>query len=711
MTTQEFQFPSFNTTEQANQSQTGFTKFQQDQIYSLIQKELTRGILNLQESISKYNFAYDAKMMSKFQSIEIKLKEIGEKLAIISDSTNVLNIKITKIDDLSNNISKIKDQITSQEIRLNNTTKDLGEACYKYDKMYLDNLILPGQIGECCKFKNLREFLDFCVNQFGQFEIFKAKNIVDLKSYKEKIELLIGRFNKQFENFNKASYDFTNLKVAETKEYINEIIANINSRFPELKIENSNYFLDIKNEIKNLIKERENLKEFKLDVTKLLDANFRKVQDSNNETSSKIGEYKTEFAKIKRNFIDIAEFIKDVRFKKNINNEISSAQLKKLSNSLIKDNNYNFSQEKVDSIHNIKVDELIEDITVKDNYTPHKIKRNQSAQSLCSLSPREKKASKLTKIYEEEANLPNNNSNSRSEDSSNSMSNTESDKDMCITNLKEINIIDNIKNKSETVSNSSNKKLTSHPNFQITTGGVGYSDSKQNEHKSKSSNLPKIKGFNGNKLNNSNSETFIKKNQLIQHLLEKNEKRLNDIELNTKLKLIEIENKLNTYIPCNTNPQESNRNDIEQSEHIATSPNRKKDILMTQTPINLIMNNNYGEHLSSTNFKNYLNFHPSKIRTKQKQYSFSKIPNDPNRIHLFEMRSGSGESEDKIKKGIKRNNKSIMTIPVSKILSFDKDNNNISNTGITSNLSSHFLKPLKNCLENIPQINPLKNNN
>ena len=97
MTTQEFQFPSFNTAEQANQSQTGFTKFQQDQIYSLIQKELTRGILNLQESISKYNFAYDAKMMSKFQSIETKVKEIGEKLATISDSTNVLNIKITKI--------------------------------------------------------------------------------------------------------------------------------------------------------------------------------------------------------------------------------------------------------------------------------------------------------------------------------------------------------------------------------------------------------------------------------------------------------------------------------------------------------------------------------------------------------------------------------------------------------------------------------------
>ena len=330
MTTKEFQFRQFDLNDSnINNDVSEFTQAQQDQVYSIVRKELTRDILNLQESISKYNFAYDAKMNNKFVDIEKKMQTINDKIAEVSNSVNILSIKITKIEENATNISKIKDQLTSQEIRLNNTTKDLGEACYKYDKMYLDNLILPGHIGDCCKFKNLREFLDYSVNQFGQFDLYKEKNTVDLKTYKERIEILIGKFNKQFENFNKASYDFTNLKIAEVKEYIKEIAMTINAKFPEIQIKNSNYFMDAKKEINNLMKERDDLKSFKNEIVTMLDANYKKVTDSNVETSNKIGEYKTEFAKIKRNFLDIAEFIKDVRFKKNINNEaISSNQLK-----------------------------------------------------------------------------------------------------------------------------------------------------------------------------------------------------------------------------------------------------------------------------------------------------------------------------------------------------------------------------------------------
>ena len=137
MTTKEFQFRQFDLNDSnINNDVSEFTQAQQDQVYSIVRKELTRDILNLQESISKYNFAYDAKMNNKFVDIEKKMQTINDKIAEVSNSVNILSIKITKIEENATNISKIKDQLTSQEIRLNNTTKDLGEACYKYDKMY-----------------------------------------------------------------------------------------------------------------------------------------------------------------------------------------------------------------------------------------------------------------------------------------------------------------------------------------------------------------------------------------------------------------------------------------------------------------------------------------------------------------------------------------------------------------------------------------------
>ena len=99
MTTKEFQFRQFDLNDSnINNDVSEFTQAQQDQVYSIVRKELTRDILNLQESISKYNFAYDAKMNNKFVDIEKKMQTINDKIAEVSNSVNILSIKITKIE-------------------------------------------------------------------------------------------------------------------------------------------------------------------------------------------------------------------------------------------------------------------------------------------------------------------------------------------------------------------------------------------------------------------------------------------------------------------------------------------------------------------------------------------------------------------------------------------------------------------------------------
>jgi hypothetical protein len=48
----------------------------------------------------------------------------------------------------------------SIDIRLNSFQKEFSNACYKYDKIYLENLHLPGTIGENCTYKNLRDYIE-----------------------------------------------------------------------------------------------------------------------------------------------------------------------------------------------------------------------------------------------------------------------------------------------------------------------------------------------------------------------------------------------------------------------------------------------------------------------------------------------------------------------------------------------------------------------
>lgn len=80
----------------------------------------------------------------------------------ISEDTQYSKNKADQVADLITNFRKTNDQVMSLDIRVNSLQKEFSNACYKYDKIYLDNLNLPGIIGEFCRYKNLKEYLDVC---------------------------------------------------------------------------------------------------------------------------------------------------------------------------------------------------------------------------------------------------------------------------------------------------------------------------------------------------------------------------------------------------------------------------------------------------------------------------------------------------------------------------------------------------------------------
>jgi len=101
------------------------------------------------------------------QEIKQRLTEVEKKLDIhnvkiesILDETQTNQNKIQKINDLVLFSKKTTDQIMSIDIKLNSLQKEFSNACYKYDKIYLDNLNVPGTIGDYCKYKNMREYIE-----------------------------------------------------------------------------------------------------------------------------------------------------------------------------------------------------------------------------------------------------------------------------------------------------------------------------------------------------------------------------------------------------------------------------------------------------------------------------------------------------------------------------------------------------------------------
>ena len=67
----------------------------------------------------------------------------------------------------------MQDLTVKLEIKFNIMNKDLKDACFKYDKIVSNNLLVPGIIGSGCPYDNLRYFIEYANVKIA--ELVKAK--------------------------------------------------------------------------------------------------------------------------------------------------------------------------------------------------------------------------------------------------------------------------------------------------------------------------------------------------------------------------------------------------------------------------------------------------------------------------------------------------------------------------------------------------------
>ena len=205
-------------------------------------------------------------------------------------------------------------------------------------------------IGKGCKYPNLKTFYELTDKNILEFQIYRDKNDIDLEKYKTKIKTLIEQFKLQIDSSKNSYFSFCNEKITDTKNKIEDQIKFIDERISNMRMDNGKYAYD-------LIKKTEELKE-KIytinNITSIVDDKLKeetkKFQKYNNELIKTFDSQKEEFKIIKVRFTELSEFIKDIRFmrniKKNLNNikEFDSASFLKNSKLLSKKINFNKNQ-------------------------------------------------------------------------------------------------------------------------------------------------------------------------------------------------------------------------------------------------------------------------------------------------------------------------------------------------------------------------------
>ena len=304
-------------------------------------KELNK----FKDEILSYLRNRDYYYIEKLKNLKSQTEITDKNLDNLSDVTqknfnNILSAQAeitTKLDKLKAYdafVNKANDKLISHEIRINSLREDLSKTIQKYDKIYLENLEVPGYIGRCSKYANCKIFFTEVIKEMDKFNTYREKNIIDLCTYKERLENIIKMFQNLVDNNNDSQIKYiTKLNDKTNKnllEAIEEKISNVrvdNSKFASDLISKANELNELYNNI-NSIKDYI-LKEFNNKSEEF----YKKIE----ETNKSFEEYKIEYSIIRKKFLELADFIKNGKFSRHFGSLFGKKEINAINKKLVKD--------------------------------------------------------------------------------------------------------------------------------------------------------------------------------------------------------------------------------------------------------------------------------------------------------------------------------------------------------------------------------------
>jgi hypothetical protein len=338
----------------------------------LTYKELIFFKEEIYKSLREFEKKIEEKLLKSIQEFDKRIinnennyQKYEKKFNYYVTKDEIEEKKLDIKDQFNKKFQNFNEHITSTNIQLSAIRTDLSNACYKYDRIFLENLTIKGFIGDGCKYKNLKEFIIQNKEEISRIDKINQQVLIDLKYFKSKIETTVKEFSLQLETLRNSFGEYINIQIDKYDRKNQNIINNLNDKINECYIKNSSFVEDIKNETIKLINSIDEVKNIKNDVLQIkndtnkdlednleqlkqikndihidLDSYLEKTKKMDLTVINEFNEIKKEFKNIKVNISSISDLLTD----NNINDEYK----KEIKNEII--NNFN------NTINNIKKD-------------------------------------------------------------------------------------------------------------------------------------------------------------------------------------------------------------------------------------------------------------------------------------------------------------------------------------------------------------------
>ena len=249
-----------------------------------------------------------------------QMKSLNQNYNMILSSQALLNNKIDKYSNYELFINKTNDQLITHEIRINNLSQDFIKSTQKYDKIYLENLELPGYIGKFAKFKNCQAFFDNIIREIDKTNLYKEKNNLDIKAYKEKINNIMKSVHLMIKNNNEAQMKYIKQLNEKCVKECKDMNDALNNRICDLRIENAKYSMDLVKKNDEMSKEWTKILDIKDNLIELVNEKINHFKVIFNNNVNSFNNFKKEFEELQMKINEFEVYLKEKKFLEISNN-------------------------------------------------------------------------------------------------------------------------------------------------------------------------------------------------------------------------------------------------------------------------------------------------------------------------------------------------------------------------------------------------------
>ena len=209
--------------------------------------------------------------------------------------------------EVLNKNSELKNQVMINQVHISSCRKDIDNSCFKYDKIVSDNLIVPGLIGQSCKYQNLKEYILSNKEEINNALFANRQSSIDINVLRKKMDASNNQINNKIKSLEYRLSNFITSKYNEVSQKFDGLYEELNKRM-----------IKVTNEVNSNIEERRNelakLKNFVFEENAKAIENVKSIKE---EMVNEFSSLKKKFTSIKKNIVNLTNLLMGRNFNQN----------------------------------------------------------------------------------------------------------------------------------------------------------------------------------------------------------------------------------------------------------------------------------------------------------------------------------------------------------------------------------------------------------